>query len=303
MKRNKKLLFFSLGMFLCIFPTVNTLVNKKKSGFTLKKIQSPFQANAKWAMDSLPEIEKVNLYEVLSQDFNYFGSGAECYAFLSSDGNYVLKFFKIKRLLPKNWLKLIPLPGLGKYRFNKIDKKILRHHELFSSYKMAFEELKKETGLIYIHLNKTKDLRLKVRIYDRMRKCFLVDLDRYEFVVQKKGQLVQDKITAFMQKGNREGALEAIHNLLKQVVVQCQRGFIDRDSGINHNYGFIDDQVIHFDVGRIMRDESAQEPAYYQQEVLRVGKKLENWLSIQYPALLPDLEEAIYAIIDPGLQK
>ncbi len=303
MKRNTWVVFFSIAVAICLLFGIHAFIEAKNPGFSIAKIRSPFESRTRWAIPPLSDVEDVEVHAILSQDFNYLGSGAECYAFQSADCNYVLKFFRMKHLVPKNWLKWVPLPGLGKYRFRKIDKRILRHQELFSSYKTAFDELRDETGLVYIHLNKSKDLHIKVNLYDRMRKKFPINLDRYEFILQKKGLLVHEKITALMQKGDLEGALEAIRALLEHVVVQCKKGFVDRDSGVSHNYGFVGDRVIHFDVGRIMRDDKAAHPAHYQREVLRVGKKIENWLSVQYPDLLPYLEEMINALIDPSYQK
>ena len=135
-----------------------------------------------------------------------------------------------------------------------------------------------------------------------MGHCYVANLDDYEFVVQKKTEMIRARITDLMEVGKREEALETIHLLFTQVVDQCKKGYIDRDSGISHNYGFVDNQVIHFDTGRIVKDERAKEPSYYQREVLRVGRKLEGWLSIHYPVLLPDLEEVINALIAPPSQ-
>lgn len=300
MKQKQHYIILFFGVVLCVFTFSVMIFAKKPTGFTLDKIRSSFERNPKWEIRELSAFEKEELYKILNQEFRYLGSGAQCYAFLSEDGNYVLKFFKMKHLIPKYWLKFVPLPGLGKYKFNKIDNRIIRHQELFSSYKMAFEELKDETGMVYIHLNKSKDLKIRVKLFDRMKNCCLANLDDYEFVVQRKAELVRDKLTYLMEKGKTEEALEAIHSLLKQVVIQCKKGYIDRDSGISYNYGFVGSSVIHFDTGRIVRDAAARDPSYYQREVLRVGKKLEGWVSMYYPALLPGLEEAINAMIDPS---
>nr|NGX60255.1 hypothetical protein [Chlamydiota bacterium] len=140
--------YFSLfvGIVICVFIFAVTIFAKKPAGFSLAKIRSPFEKSSKWEIDQLPAYEKEELHGILSQDFNYLGSGAQCYAFFSADGKYVLKFFKMKHLIPKKWLKLIPFPGFEQYRFKKIDTRILRHQELFTSYKMAYDELKEETG-------------------------------------------------------------------------------------------------------------------------------------------------------------
>ncbi|MDN3507210.1 MAG: hypothetical protein P0S96_08290 [Simkaniaceae bacterium] len=298
MKEKQRYYIFTFGVTFCVLIFSAILFNKKPEGFTLGKIHSPFEKCCLWNIEELPAYEKQEVKKILSQDFNYLGSGAQCYAFQSADGDYVLKFFKMKHLIPKKWLKLIPLPWLAQYRFNKIDKRVLRQHELFTSYKIAYEELKEETGMVYIHLNKSKDFGLKVKLFDRMRNCFTANLDDYEFILQKRAQLVHDRIRSLIQKGKREEVVEVIHQLLSHVVLQCKKGFIDRDSGISHNYGFVGDKVVHFDAGRVAQDENAKNPAFYQREILRVGKKLETWFEIHYPAFLPDLEEVIDAMIE-----
>ncbi|NGX39127.1 MAG: hypothetical protein KR126chlam1_00448 [Chlamydiae bacterium] len=295
---SKRRLFLFTLLTLAILVVVHTAIPRKKAGFSLTKIRSPFVPSSKWKTPPPSPSEELIIREIFSQEFNYLGSGAQCYAFLSADGKYVLKFFRMKHLIPKTWLNYLPIPGLSDYRFRKIDKRVLRQEALFSSYKMAYEELKEETGLIFVHLNKSKDLDLEVNLNDRMRKRYTVNLDEFEFILQKKAQLVRDRIALLLQKGDPAGAIQAINALLQQVVEQSKKGFVDRDTGVSHNYGFVGDQVIHFDVGRIMRDEQAKDPSVYQRELLRVGKKLESWLEVLYPYLLPSLEEEINRMID-----
>lgn len=286
------LIVFVLGVM------ITALQPSSTKGFSVRKIGSNFPYSPEWAIDEPKGVDKEKIKEVLSQDFNYLGSGAECYAFLSSDGKYVLKFFRMKHFTPKRWLKYLPIPGLSAYRFSKVEKRLSHRDALFASYKMAYEELKDETGIVYLHLNRTKRLRVKAHIYDRMRNFYKVNLDDSVFILQKKAQIVSDRLEYLLQKGDREAAVQAIHSLLQQVVYQCKQGYIDRDSGISHNYGFIGNKVIHFDVGRIARDDEAKDPSFYQREVLRVGRKLEKWAETRHPDLLPDLEDEINRWID-----
>lgn len=297
MKKKQHYCIALIGVLLSVITLLFGLQNKTHPGFSLEKIRSPFEVSSKWAVEHPTNKEQKEIRNILNQDFNYLGSGSQCYAFLSADGKYVLKFFKIKHLVPKLWLRFIPLPGLEKYRFNKIDKRISRHSQLFSSYKIAYQHLREETGLTFVHLNKSKNLNIRMKLYDRLRNCYIANLDDYEFIIQEKAQLVRDKITYLMQKGKREEAVIALHSLLNHIVKQCEKGFIDKDSGVSHNYGFVGDRIIHFDVGRILQDASAKDPSYYQHEVLRVGKKLEEWIRLEFPMLLEDMEEVIHSII------
>jgi len=280
----------AFGMFALAFP--------KQKGFALSKVRSPLKKSAQWEVAPLLEVEHEELRQILAQDFKYLSAGAQCYAFLSGDGKYVLKFFKMKHFLPKRWLKYVPLPGLEKYRFRKVQRRILRQKALFSSYKMAYEELKDETGTVYIHLSKSSDLKVAAKLFDRTGKCSVAQLDQFEFVLQEKAQLFLDRINALMHEQRDDEAAEAISALLNAVANQCKRGFIDHDSGIGHNYGFVGDRVIHFDVGRIAYDETAKAPSCYQREIVRVGKKLEEWLIVHYPELLPSLELQINQILE-----
>ncbi len=268
------------------------LLNKRERGFTLDKISSKLALGAEW-VNALSDKDRDRLNEIFSQPLSYLGCGAQCYAFISADGNYVVKFFKMKHLLPKKWLLYFPLPGLEKYRVRKVNQRILRQKELFSGYKMAYRHLKDETGLFFVHLKKTDDLDIQATLIDKNKNAHTLNLDSYEFIVQRKAQLIHEHISQLMEEGNRPKAKAAIFALLDQVVSQCKRGFVDSDSGISHNYGFVGDQVVHFDVGRLVQDENAKKPAFYQREAIRVAVKLERWLSEFYPELLPDLEECI----------
>lgn len=282
----------SFAFAICIFfaGLSTLLLSKKDRGFSIAKIASNLSTD--WTAP-LSDKDRDHLREICAQPFKYLGSGAQCYAFLSSDGNYVLKFFKMKHLLPKKWLLYFPLPGLEKYRLRKVNQRITRQKELFMSYQLAYQNLKEETGLFSVHLKKTNDLDLQVALIDKNGKKHMLNLDSFEFVFQKKSQLIHEHLSQLMKEKNREGAKTAIKTLLQEVVSQCKRGFVDKDSGISHNYGFVGDQVIHFDVGRLVQDPNAKKSVFYQQEAIRVATKLERWLSEFYPELIPDLEECI----------
>ncbi len=151
-------------------------------GFTLLKIRSTLMANPKWEIaETFPQ----EISPLLSQKFLYLDSGGQCYAFASEDGKVVIKFFKHHlRRLP--WLIAhIPLPS--KYAALREKQKIKRLSKLdrdFTSYKIAYERLREESGLLYLHLNKTKHLNLYVTIVDKLGIAHYLDLNDLEFIVQ-----------------------------------------------------------------------------------------------------------------------
>lgn len=275
---SKGLLLFSIAL-LCylFFPD--------RKHFSLQKISSCLPFSPLWETAPPTKQEKEFLKELCIKPFEYLGEGAECYAFVSHDGAHVLKFFKMKHLTPKNWLRYLPFSLFEKYRLQKIDRRILRQKQLFVNYKAAYETLREETGLILIHLNKTKDFLPSTLLLDKRGRKHRIDLDRFEFVIQQKATLVQEHIAQLMRQGDVRRAKQALVSLLEHIRLQCSRGFIDGDSGINHNYGFVEDRVIHFDIGRLTYDESGEKAS--QGELLRVVKKLESFLETSYPELLP----------------
>lgn len=264
---------------------------KHSSKFSIKYIQSSLPICSAWTTSPLNEEQLQELRQIFAQEFHYLASGAECYCFCSKDEKYVLKFFKMKHLIPKLWLKYLKIPGVEKYRFRKYEKRILRCHRLFQNYKMAYENCKEETGLAYIHLNKTPEMNCKINIVDRYGKRHFLDLDKFEFILQRKACLVGNHLNQLMQLGQKQEAVQAIHALLHHIVKQGQTGFLDQDSGIFHNYGFIGNQVIHFDIGRMQYSEENKEIEKIKKEIFRVGKKIKKWLEENQIALLPDFDK------------
>ena len=268
-----------------------------KGGFTADRISSNLPYNSEWEIETPSNSELIELRAIFSQPFTYLGNGRQCYAFVSQDQKIVLKFFRMRHFLPKNWLRHLPIPGLERFKMRKIEKRHERLKATFGSYKMAHQQLKEETGLVFIHLNKSNYLKTKLTLIDKFGRKHHVDLDQTHFILQRRADLIRDRLHTLMQSSDRDGARLAIRGLLEHVISHCQKGFIDKDSSISHNYGFVADRVIHFDVGHLLQDEEVKEPALFQREVLRVGKKLEDWIMAYYPELCEELEEEIDRLI------
>lgn len=282
---------FFWGIFVLFLLSFSFL--KKDANFSPKKVQSSFSHAFAASIPPLNEEQKEEIRQVLSQEFHYLASGAECYCFCSQDRKYVLKFFKMKHLTPKWWLKYLSFPGLEKYRFRKYERRLLKGQTLFQNYKNAYENQREETGLIYLHLNKEKIFDINTKIIDRCQKIHYFNLNNFEFILQKKACLLGDYLQQLMSQNKKEGAVQAVRTFFDYIIKQARNGFGDQDSGIFHNYGFIGDQVIHFDIGRIEYSENNKQLENIQKEVIRVGNKLEKWMQIHQPGLLSDLRTIV----------
>jgi hypothetical protein len=264
---------------------------KASIGFSPDKVSSNLTPQAKWEVPLPSEEEQRLLEEIFSQEFLYLGGGAQCYAFVSKDQKYVLKFFKMKHLLPKMWLNYVPIPRLlDRYRFEKIDKRIERLNNLFGSYRMAFDHYREEAGLVFLHLNKTSHFHKKILLSDSVGKKYQLDLDSMEFVVQSKATLVYEHLAKLLQNQDVDGAKEAIRSVLELVATRCKKGFADKDGGISNNYGFSNGKPVHIDVGGLFKEEKLKESFYYLQEVVRVSQKIESWVEMSYPEFLFKIE-------------
>src|ERR1700690_2519160 len=94
------LLLMGGGLFFCC----------RTTGFSLDKIASHLSYNPEWEVEALTERQReVLVQKVFSQAYYYLASGNQCYAFISEDRQYVLKFFKMQNLFPKGWLNSFPL--------------------------------------------------------------------------------------------------------------------------------------------------------------------------------------------------
>lgn len=190
------------------------------------------------------------------------------------------------RLTAKNWLNYIPIPKiLDNYRFQKIDKRNLKLWDAFASCKLAYDQLKQETGLVYLHLNKTRDLKIKVLLIDQNDKKHRLDLDGVEFVVQKRAIPVYQKVRQYVEKGEYSRAQKAIVEVLHLVKNRTHKKIVNQEvdrSDVTRNYGFIGDTCVHLDVAAFCVTQDTQE---MQGELLKTFEKLRQWSHDNYPEL------------------
>ena len=276
------MLFF--GLYLCQEP----------KGFCVSKITSDS------CLDKSDQHQKEafsSYQHILSQKFTYLSSGAQCYAFISEDQKYVIKFFRIKYLTPKYWLSYIPIPWLDRLRFEKIDMRERRRKETYDSFRLVMEDFKEETALLFTHFSKTHYPHDKVILVDKLGVKHIVSLNKVPFVLQKKAEMIYPYVSTLIREGKRELALESLINVLLLIKERSLKGYVDKDGGVSSNYGFIDGRPVEIDLGRVVRDDSIKDPVNYLQEILRVSKKIESWLQLSYPELTEEFQERVQRIL------
>lgn len=267
-------------------------------GFTIGNITFALPYDERWITHTLNDDEKNQLDQALSQKYSYLGKGCQSYVFASEDGRYVIKFFKYQRFRTQPWIDFFTfIPAVENYRIKKMNQKREKLETLFNSWKIAYEQLPEQTGVIYIHLNKTRDLNKEVVIYDKMGLEHKLFIDDYEFLIQHKAKLLTAELNTLMASGNEEEAKTLINNLIELILNEYATGFADNDHALMQNTGILDGRPIHIDVGQFVRNPRTKNPDLYKQELFNKTWKFHNWLKKNHPSLAQHLEDLLKTAI------
>lgn len=259
-----------------LFYCVERFCHKQTDGFSIANIRSDLSYNRQWEVIQHPK----NLEQLLEKKFYYLTKGAQCYVFVSADQTTILKFFKQEHFRLPFPLSYIPLPK------PLLEKKLTKKKALdadFKSYKLAFDELKEETGLLFLHLNKSHELKTVLTIVDKLGIEHRLDPNDYEFLLQQKAVLVKDKINQWMQEDQIEEAKNALHSLLSLIFHRVEKGIVDLDPNLSKNFGFVGEHAIEIDIGRFSKNQNLQ--ACLDPILHKSREDFQHWLNKHHPAL------------------
>jgi len=254
--------------------------------FLPSHIVSQFEHNPQWEVTTSPEL--VSFVNVITQQpFRWLNKGLQAYAFESQDGEYVLKFFQQQRLRDK------PLhENFFQYLFSQSfrDKTILvkvHRDEIFVSSKLAFEEIAQESGILYVHLNKTDNLLRGVKIIDATGQSYRIRPDDTSFLIQRKAHYILPTITALMNNKDIRGAKMRLDQIFDLLVTLAKKGMVDGDNALirNNNIGFIRDRAIYIDTGHIVKQADLNVKKQMEHEFHKRLEPLYEWLCFNYPEL------------------
>lgn len=279
-----------LVLFFCAWG-VTRFCKKQTSGFTVARITSDLPFHAEWEV--APTLSQEEIKTLLSQPYSFLGKGAQAFVFASEDGETVIKFFRHHRLSPAPWLYWVPF-NLAQVSIAKRESKLTKD---FTSYTIAYNALREETGLLHLHLNKTSDLHLSLDLVDKLGIHHALALDNYAFVLQKRAKLAYDALQNWIDAGQIEDAKKAISSLVTVLKTRGQKGIYDKDPDLNTNFGFIGTTSIQIDVGRfrdrLKTPSRAGKPALDSQELIRITDNLHQWLMQRCPELDQHLKKEL----------
>lgn len=280
MKVIRKLIF----LILLIFGSMGglRLHEKLTDGFGIRQIQGELLTSE----CALSVKEDLPLGAILNQPFRYKAKGCQFYAFESADGEYILKFFKMKHLRPHSFFQNLPLPASLR---TKVEDKIARRRErikaLVASSRLVFEKMPEETALLYLHFNKEPLPVTQLTLIDKMGLRHRIPLAGYPFILQKRALTMQEALSQASSKQEVDAYLDQLRAL---VIDRCEKGIQDRDRAMAQNIGFLphEHRACYIDVGQFYTDESLQTNERQAEELLVRRKGLEDWMRKRFPELI-----------------
>lgn len=290
--------FFKVCFLTAALLFITRFSQQQTDNFTLLGILPNHPYDSNYETTPLDVEEKKTLFHALDQSYTYLRKGGQAYAFISEDGNYVIKFFKQRLYQTSTLLNFLPLPKfLYHYRYKHNFKRKDKLRRDFFSYKIAFEELKEETGILYAHLNPTDHLKKTLEIVDKIGIHHSLDLDQIDFIVQKQADSPYWAIDQMIRQGHMQQAKIAIGHILDLISSRAKKGFYDRDPDIETNCGLLQNRAIKIDVGSFVRNPMMETKKGHNEEILRVTAPFEKWIQDFHPELMLPFKQQLNEVL------
>ncbi len=271
---------FYIILFLAVFNTLEHVCHKITDGFTLSRIQFD-------AKDTRPANPDPATFAMLDQPYHYFNCGHQCFAFISNDGHYILKFFKYTRHTPPAWTAHIPLLNRFKsLRPERIKKITWKKNRDFQGYQLAFDRFREQTGILSLHLNPTSSGYPTITLYDKLKIRHTLDLNTAPFVLQIKASPTYPTFSSWLEAGDYDKVRSGISRIIALCAERLHLQILDEDVHLYCNFGFVGETPIQIDPGRFSMSPSPISP----EKLTPFVKELQEWFAQHYPPLAPYVE-------------
>ncbi len=291
----KKLTRFLLFVLLPIlaFIGLDSLFHPTGKQFHASRLETSFPNSSEWELPTLSASEQKKVDQILDQNFTFFNKGTQAAVFLSEDKKYVIKFLKQRKFRPTSWLCFVPVSFNPYYKDFLVRKQ--RRINTFNACKIGVYELKEETGVLYAHLNRSHNLNKKLTVFYKDGDMHLIDLDKTNFMIQKRASLIYSRITELMANGDIPGAQNVLSLIFSLLETLGKKGIVDNDPVIHKNFGIIKDKAVQIDIGTMKLDPLSAKNGTYKTLIPGTTQILKTWIEKNYPELQPHFEECLRA--------
>lgn len=245
-----------------------------KDGFSSRRIHSlAYPAAEDWDEEAR---------KALQQTFYYIGRGRQCFAFASQDGKYVLKLPRTDIYKTPFWVKALPLHA---YR-EKLEKNHNEKEEfLLNSFRISFNELKDQTGLLAIHLGQSTSKGLFLTVKDAFGCKHRLPLATTSFILQYKHPILMKEFAKAMEIGDQKRAEKILEAILITITERARKGILNRDRSFLRNYGFDGKNAYQIDVGSFFKKPDLSPEEAYQKSLRDSIDPIQEWLSQNFPEI------------------
>ena len=218
--------------------------------------------------------------------FTYLARGKQAFVFVSEDQKYVLKLFDRTHLQVPWFAKMF---GLFKNR----KRRGAQRQQIFpESYRLAFDSVREETGLLCVHMGRSSTLWPTIELIDKASRHFHVNLNEVAFVVQKKGEgTLLDKL--FEVKNDVPVLKQCLEQYLSLHAKRMHHHIADYDRDIRHNYAWGESGLMYIDPARFFFEPLLHEPARLKHEWWGCTYRLRKWLVKNAPEVLEWYDEKV----------
>lgn len=232
---------------------------------------------------------------ILSQKFHFLSRGLQSFVFLSEDGQYVLKVFNNvhqQRHSFYSWVKRLA-PWTPLWALHQQKKALDKLERTFTSYKIAFDTMRTQTALVYVHAAPTTTLPSTLTLVDPLRIEHQIDPNQTGFLIQKKVSLAYPTLQEFLDQGDLESATKALHSLVQLFLWKHEHKIADSDPLIRTNYGFIGTRAIQLDVGPLSLETTPSSDEAFHRELVRITTSLKHFLEPRSQELARELDHQL----------
>lgn len=234
----------------------------------------------------------VTARKIFDQPFKYLGKGRQSFVFVSQDDKYILKFIKCQRINVSDIYAKFPLPPfLNKKRQANMAEREDRLARHFTSMALAYDPLKEQTGLLFLHIEPTREVQKMVTLIDKLGFSHNVEIDTVPYALQIKAQKVGAVLGKLWKKRNIPELTKRLDQLIDLFIERASFGIINPDSSLvqRNNIGYTPTRAIYIDIGTFKRSKRSSDPAYLRKDFQKL-KPIIRWLKSRDKKLARDFE-------------
>lgn len=247
---------FPLLLLLVIIAGASLYYFTQPERFSVKNISWDEKLPVDWSSVRLTDNQKKEVDAILQQPFFPFGEGHQTYAFVSKDGQTVLKFIKFGYM-----------DNMSK------EERDMRFKRLFYGYLLAYQKDRDNTGLIALHQADFENPPREVQIGKAW-----INVTPLYFILQKRVTPLREVLNQ-----DKKRAKDKLDKILNLYADEYRRGLYDSDHNVLDNTGFIGDRPYRLDTGRIKLIPQGDRAAFIKADLEKILIRFRKWIEKNLP--------------------